>query len=153
MDLVEREHKDLLSAIALWMTDVRWEKQVQALTLILVLILFFSTSVFQVSSSMTIENPCYISLPLESLGEPLTSQELRRSLEKGDENEKIDTMKKVIIMMANGDPCHDLLMFVIRFVMPVPKNKMIKKLLLIYFELCHKLGPDGKLKQEMILVW
>jgi coatomer subunit beta len=33
------------------------------------------------------------------------------------------------------------------------KSKPLKKLLLIYWEICPKLNPDGKLKQEMVLVW
>lgn len=33
------------------------------------------------------------------------------------------------------------------------KNKQLKKMLGIYWEVCHKRGSDGKLKQEMILVW
>jgi coatomer subunit beta len=33
------------------------------------------------------------------------------------------------------------------------KSKPLKKLLYAYWEICPKLNPDGKLKQEMILVW
>lgn len=53
--------------------------------------------------------------------------------------------------MVNGDPMPQLLMHVIRFVMP-SKNKELKKLLHFYWEICPKLQPDGTLKQEMILV-
>ena len=44
-----------------------------------------------------------------------------------------------------------LLMVVIRFVMP-SQDHMIKKLLLIFWEVTPKYTPDGKLMQEMILV-
>lgn len=54
--------------------------------------------------------------------------------------------------MLNGDPMPQLLMHVIRFVMP-SKNKPLKKLLYFYYEICPKLDANGKLKQEMILVW
>lgn len=101
----------------------------------------------------TVETPCYLWVPMESVEEIPTSQELKHLLEKGSEEEKIQSMKKLIVMMSHGDPCDDLLMFVIRFVLPTRKNKTIKKLLLLYFELADKLGMDGKLKQEMILVW
>jgi coatomer subunit beta len=37
-------------------------------------------------------------------------------------------------------------------VMP-SKSKPLKKLLHFYWEICPKTNPDGKLKQEMILVW
>lgn len=102
---------------------------------------------------MTIEQPQYVLVPLSAIhNEPPTIQELKKQLEKGNEEEKIDAMKNLLVCMANGELYPDLLMFVIRFVMPTPKNKEIKKLLLLYFELCEKLGQDGKLKQEMILV-
>ena len=61
-------------------------------------------------------------------------------------------MKKILLLMLNGDPVPQLLMHVIRFVMP-SKNKILKKLLLVYWEICPKTNPDGKLKQEMVLVW
>jgi coatomer subunit beta len=54
--------------------------------------------------------------------------------------------------MLQGDLMPDLIMHVIRFVLP-SKNKSLKKLLLVYWEICAKKNPDGKLKQEMILVW
>lgn len=72
-------------------------------------------------------------------------------LEKGRDDVKIDTMRRILIAMLNGDPMPQLLMQIIRFVMP-SKNKELKKLLHFYWEICPKLQPDGKLKQEMILV-
>lgn len=102
---------------------------------------------------MTIEQPQYVLVPLSAIhNEAPTIQELKKQLEKGSEEEKIDAMKNLLVLMANGELYSDLLMFVIRFVMPTSKNKETKKLLLLYFELCEKLGQDGKLKQEMILV-
>ena len=61
-------------------------------------------------------------------------------------------MKKILVHMMNGEPMHQLLMHVIRFVMPSQKNKFLKKLMLLFFEACPKTNPDGKLKQEWILV-
>lgn len=72
-------------------------------------------------------------------------------IEKGDPNVKIDTLKKVIQLILNGEKVPGLLMTIIRFVMPV-QNHTIKKLLLIYWEIVPKTSPDGKLLQEMILV-
>ncbi|KAI8612633.1 adaptin N terminal region-domain-containing protein [Chytriomyces sp. MP71] len=62
-------------------------------------------------------------------------------------------MKKVLRIMMNGDPLPALLMHVIRFVMP-SKSKPLKKLLLVYWEICPRfvLGADGKLKAEMRLM-
>jgi len=79
-------------------------------------------------------------------------QELKTQLEKGTDEGKVETMKKILTVMLNGDPMPQLLMHIIRFVMP-SKSKPLKKLLYLYYEVCPKLDTNGKLKQEMILVW
>ncbi|KAK7752817.1 coatomer subunit beta [Diatrype stigma] len=77
--------------------------------------------------------------------------DLRMQLEKGTDESKVDTMKRILTVMLNGDPMPQLLMHIIRFVMP-SKSKHLKKLLYFYYEICPKLDASGKLKQEMILV-
>lgn len=77
--------------------------------------------------------------------------EFRTLLEKGKDESKIDAMKQILIKMLDGEPMPDLLMHVIRYVMP-SKNKELKKLLYFYWEIVEKLDSDGKLRQEMILV-
>ena len=79
-------------------------------------------------------------------------QELKTQLEKGTDESKVETMKRILTVMLNGDPMPQLLMHIIRFVMP-SKSKPLKKLLYFYYEICPKLDAGGKLKQEMILVW
>ena len=81
-----------------------------------------------------------------------TMQELKTQLEKGSDEIKIDTMKRILTIMLNGDPLNGLLMHIIRFIMP-SKSKPLKKLLYLYYEVCPKHDANGKLKQEMILVW
>lgn len=81
-----------------------------------------------------------------------TANELRTQLEKGTDDTKVQTMKTILTIMLNGDPMPQLLMHIIRFVMP-SKSKPLKKLLYFYYEICPKLDAAGKLKQEMILVW
>lgn len=71
--------------------------------------------------------------------------------ERGDEKMKIDALKRVIQMIANGERLPGLLMIIIRFVLPL-QNHLIKKLLLIFWEIVPKTTSDGKLLQEMILV-
>ena len=71
--------------------------------------------------------------------------------ERGDEKVKVDALKKVIQMIANGERLPGLLMIIIRFVLPL-QNHLIKKLLLIFWEIVPKTTSDGKLLQEMILV-
>ncbi|KAK3953431.1 adaptin N terminal region-domain-containing protein [Pseudoneurospora amorphoporcata] len=80
-----------------------------------------------------------------------TVQELKTQLEKGTDESKIETMKRILTIMLNGDPMPQLLMHIIRFVMP-SKSKPLKKLLYFYYEICPKLDAQGKLKQEFILV-
>lgn len=79
-------------------------------------------------------------------------QDLKTQLEKGNDDSKVDTMKRVLTIMLNGDPMPGLLMHIIRFVMP-SKSKPLKKLLYLYYEICPKLDSNGKLRQEWILVW
>ncbi len=81
-----------------------------------------------------------------------TLQELKTHLEKGTDESKVETMKRILTIMLNGDSMPTLLMHIIRFVMP-SKSKPLKKLLYFYYEICPKLDSNGKLKQEMILVW
>ncbi|GAB1319149.1 coatomer subunit beta [Madurella fahalii] len=80
-----------------------------------------------------------------------TLSELRTQLEKGTDDTKVETMKRILTIMLNGDPMPQLLMHIIRFVMP-SKSKPLKKLLYFYYEICPKLDAQGKLKQEFILV-
>lgn len=81
-----------------------------------------------------------------------TLSDLRTQLEKGTDESKVDTMRHILTIMLNGDPMPQLLMHIIRFVMP-SKSKPLKKMLYFYYEICPKHDSTGKLKQEMILVW
>lgn len=80
-----------------------------------------------------------------------TVNEFKTQLEKGDDESKIVTMRNILITMINSDPMSELLMHVIRYVMP-SKNKDLKKLLYFYWEICEKYDSEGKLRHEMILV-
>ncbi|CAK7217320.1 coatomer subunit beta [Sporothrix curviconia] len=80
-----------------------------------------------------------------------TLNDLKNQLEKGTDESKQDTMRRILVIMLNGDPLPGILMHIIRFVMP-SKSKPLKKLLYFYYEICPKLDAAGKLKQEMILV-
>jgi len=80
-----------------------------------------------------------------------STQDLRIALEKGTDELKLDTLRRIVVSTLNGQPQPTLLMPIIQFVLP-SKNKHIKKLLHFYWEICPKLDDNGKLKQEMILV-
>ncbi|KAG5518803.1 hypothetical protein PMAC_002774 [Pneumocystis sp. 'macacae'] len=79
-----------------------------------------------------------------------TIEQLKIALESKDDEIKIDAMKTILVIMCNGNDMPQLLMHVIRFVIP-SRNKTLKKLLYYYWEICLKHSPDGKMKQEMIL--
>lgn len=89
---------------------------------------------------------------LDNTADQPSVQQLQNQLEKGNDESKQETMKRILMIMLNGEPLPQLLMHIIRFVMP-SKNKALKKLLYFYYEICPKLDANGKLKQEMILVW
>lgn len=94
--------------------------------------------------------PCTILVHHEA-GDPPNIQALKQTLEKGTEEEKVKAFKTVLMLMINGEEIPGILMTVIRFVLP-HKHHMLKKLLLVFWEVCPKTGPDGKLLSEMILV-
>lgn len=100
---------------------------------------------------VTIEQPCYTLINLPSDSDPPNEMQLKMDLEKGDTKTKIEALKKTIHMIASGERLPGLLMTIIRFVLPL-QDHMIKKLLLIFWEIVPKTTPDGKLMQEMILV-
>jgi coatomer subunit beta len=80
-----------------------------------------------------------------------TEQTLRVDLEKGDIPKKIQSLKKAITLLLQGEKMPSLLMTVIRFVMP-QDDHMLKKLCLLFWEVMPTKSPDGKLLHEMILV-
>jgi len=47
-----------------------------------------------------------------------SQQELKTQLEKGTDETKVETMKRILTVMLNDDPMPGLLMQIIRFVMP-----------------------------------
>lgn len=97
------------------------------------------------------ELPCYTIINVPSDFETPNEIQLKNDLEKGDIKVKTEALKKIIYMILNGEKIQGLLMTIIRFVLP-SQDHMIKKMLLIFWEIVPKTYPDGKLMQEMILV-
>lgn len=87
----------------------------------------------------------------DDLFESPTATELRNALQKGSDEVKLETMRRIIVGTLNGQTYPQLLMPIIQYVMP-SRNKQIKKMLHFYWEICPKHDENGKLKQEMILV-
>ncbi|KAI8869331.1 Coatomer, beta subunit [Ramicandelaber brevisporus] len=99
------------------------------------------------------EAPCYTLIHQADAFDAQSSLgRLRQALEKGSDDAKIDALRQIIIAHVNGETGLDgLLMHVIRFVLP-SKNKILKKLLLFYWEICPKRKADGTPREELILV-
>lgn len=79
--------------------------------------------------------------------EPVQVMKLKEKFEKGTDEEKIDALKKTILYLLSGEQAPQLLVPIIRFVMP-SKNHKIKKLLLLYWEVVDK----GSRDDTMLLV-
>ncbi|KIM19845.1 hypothetical protein M408DRAFT_334243 [Serendipita vermifera MAFF 305830] len=99
---------------------------------------------------MANEQACYTVVQDDGSEVP-SSQEMRSALEKGSDELKIETLRKIIITTLNGNDQPNVLMPIIQFILP-SKNKQLKKLLHFYWEVCRKKDEQGKLRQEMILV-
>ena len=52
----------------------------------------------------------------DNVGDQASLQDLRNQLEKGTDDSKVETMKRILTVMLNGDPMPSLLMHIIRFV-------------------------------------
>jgi coatomer subunit beta len=91
----------------------------------------------------------------------LSTNDLRNQLEKGTDESKLETMRRILTQMLNGDPMPNLLMPVIRFVMrrhchipqmlatvltkvAASKSKALKKLLYFYYEICPSKRAQGR---------
>jgi len=97
------------------------------------------------------ELPCYTLINVPSDMETPNEIQLKTDLEKGDTKVKTEALKKIIYMILNGEKIQNMLMTIIRFILP-SQDHMIKKMLLVFWEIVPKTYPDGKLMQEMILV-
>ncbi|MFH4981010.1 hypothetical protein AB6A40_007719 [Gnathostoma spinigerum] len=98
------------------------------------------------------ELPCYTLLHVPSDFEAPSEVQLKEKFEKGDTKAKTEALKKLILMLMNGEKMgQGLIMYVIRFCLPT-SDHTLKKLLLLFWEIVPKTNADGKLLNEMILV-
>ncbi|KAF7247121.1 hypothetical protein EG68_09147 [Paragonimus skrjabini miyazakii] len=97
------------------------------------------------------EQICYTLIGLSPEAKSYSEQQLKDDLQHSSVDVKREALKEVIRLIINGEKLPNLLMTVIRFVMP-SQDHIIKKLLLLFWEVVPKYGPDGKLLHEMILV-
>jgi coatomer subunit beta len=70
----------------------------------------------------------------------------------GSVEKKRESLKQCILLVSSGQSLPPgLLMCVIRFIM-TERDKVLKKLLLLFWEVVEKTSPSGGLLPEMILV-
>lgn len=65
---------------------------------------------------------------------------------------KTDGLRRALMAMLAGVDMSGILMDVIRGCVTV-EDHALKKMLMLYWEAVRKRGADGKLLQELILVW
>lgn len=82
---------------------------------------------------------------------PFNNNQIKESLEGGDEKAKREAMKKCVYLMLNGENMSQLFMTIVRYVLP-SEDHTIQKLLLLYLEQLRKTDSTGKLLPEMILI-
>ena len=81
----------------------------------------------------------------------IQQEDICKDLENADIPIKVRGLKNAITSLLAGEPMPRVLMTVIRFCI-TQDDHMIKKLLMLYWEIVPKYGADSKLLPEMILV-
>ena len=86
----------------------------------------------------------------ESQGQA-SQNDIRKALESGDDEGKIEAMQQAIASLLNGEQLPALFITIVRYVLP-SENHFVQKLLLLYMETISKTDEQGKLLPEMILI-
>ena len=86
----------------------------------------------------------------ESQGQA-SQNDIRKALESGDDEQKIEAMQQAIAALLNGEQLPALFITIVRYVLP-SENHFVQKLLLLYMETISKTDEQGKLLPEMILI-
>ena len=85
-------------------------------------------------------------------GEGTGASELRSMLmDSRDPERQAEAMKRIIALVSSGESLPNLLMPIIQNII-TSKDHLLKKLVLLYWEVVPKHSPDGKLLPEFILV-
>ncbi len=96
-----------------------------------------------------LESQCTLLIHQEAVQDD--TDQLKKNLESGNLDSKMEALKRVIALQLNGEHLPGMLMMVIRYILP-HENTHLRKLGLYYLEIVDKHGPDGKMLPEMILV-
>jgi len=98
-----------------------------------------------------LEANCTVLVTFEESTSSLKESDLQKKLESKDDKVKIEGLKQIILLTLNGQSFPKLLMSVIKYTLH-SESHLIKKLLLMYWEVVQKKNKDGVLLHEMILV-
>jgi len=101
---------------------------------------------------MALEDSCTFLVAQPASYEVATVEEVKELLGEPDVYAKIDGLRRALMAMLTGVDMSGILMNVIRGCVTV-EDHTLKKMLMLYWESVRKRGPDGKLLQELILVW
>lgn len=101
-------------------------------------------------SNFEIDNNCTLYICTDNCEVP-TNNEIQKKLESQNVDKKIEGMENLIFNIIQGVSYENLLMCVIRYIVP-HKDHRLKKMCHIFFEIVDKCNSDGSLKEEMILV-
>lgn len=98
------------------------------------------------------ESPCTLLIHAPDRQEAPNVGALKALLQNGTVQEKIAAMKQTIVLTVNGEAPAGLPIVIFQCIM-TQRDHTLKKLLLLYLEVCEKTNKEGKLLPEMILVW
>lgn len=104
---------------------------------------------------MAAEKNCTVLIALQNNVALPTPGDIKDALETGSHAEKLAALKQAILLTLSGEKMPQLLMSIIRFILPVDDYEhkhQLKKTTQVYLEVVEKFTPDGKLLPEMILV-
>jgi coatomer subunit beta len=97
------------------------------------------------------DDPCTLIIYSDK-GHPPNGADLKTQLQNGTLDQRVVAMKQTIQLTVGGDSPAGIAMTIFQFIMP-QKEHVLKKLVLLFLEVCEKTSKDGKLLPEMILVW
>ena len=98
------------------------------------------------------ESICYTLINGTGNEDIATEAQIKADIEQNDVKVKAEALKKLIVQTLNGEKyAPGMAIHVIKYLLP-SQDHIIKKLLLIYWEIVPKVDEEGKLRHEMILV-
>ena len=113
---------------------------------------YTGTLVTKRTMAANVEANCTVLIAFNKATQGQSPEDLRAQMESSDDKVKISAIKSLILMMVNGEkPGPGAMMHVIRFCINT-RNKQLKKILYVFWEIVKKYDEDGKLLTEMILV-